>query len=280
MSDLFSPRAHFRAFGFAVLPGALRPEEAAALAAEADHAVRDATGDRYLIDAGLGGITGHYIPATGDRTPRSRALIGHFAPLVEDLLGVSVLPALTQHTLFFDAAGWHTDTGHSVPSAKAVVYLQPLDVGTGALRVLPGSHALDERVLTDLMRGPAFRDEHTWRDATAQVPAYVITSRPGDVIVFDEHLWHASIGGRNRLQWSATYVLDPATPEEGRAVSAYLDSQFSADRQLDYDPAHYPYYSDRFRAESPARWITQLEQLGAFAAAAAEQRQPAPDPAE
>jgi hypothetical protein len=271
MQDLISTRAHFRAFGFVVLRGALRTEEVAELAGEADRTIRDATGERYLADDGQGGITGHYIPATSERTPVSLTLLQRFAPVVEDLVGAPLLPALAQHTLFFDMAGWHTDTGHAVPSAKAVAYLEPLDEQGGALRVLPGSHRLDERVLSDVLHGPAFRDEASAREATRVVPSHVITSRPGDVIVFDEHIWHASVGGKNRHQWSATYVLDPATPEEELAVRAYLASEFVPGMALDYDPTGYPYYGEPFRAISPTRWTAQLDRLGAFAAAAAEQ---------
>lgn len=271
MHDFFSPRAHFRTFGFVVLRGALDAAQAAALAAEADHAVRDATGKRYLADDGAGGISGHYIPATGERTPLSLELLQRFHPLVGDLAGVPMLPAVAQHTLFFDMASWHTDTGHAVPSVKVAAYLEPLDGDSGALRVLPGSQHLDERVLRDLMRGPAFRDDERYRAATAQVPAYVIDSRPGDVIVFDEHVWHASVGGRNRLQWSCCYVLDPSTAEEETAVRAYLDSQFSADLTLDYDSTPYPYYGEPFRTGCPPHWVEQLNRLGAFGAADAEQ---------
>jgi len=73
---------------------------------------------------------------------------------------------------------------------------------------------------------------------------------------------HASVGGRNRLQWSTCYVLDPATTEEERAVSTYLASQFVADLQLDYDPRNYPYYGDPFRSSCPPRWSAQLDRLG------------------
>ncbi|HYZ08410.1 MAG TPA: phytanoyl-CoA dioxygenase family protein [Pseudonocardiaceae bacterium] len=76
-----------------------------------------------------------------------------FAPVVEDLAGVPILPAVSHHTLFFDMAGWHTDTGHSVPSVKVVAYLDALGKHNGALRVIPGSHRIDERVLTDLPHG-------------------------------------------------------------------------------------------------------------------------------
>lgn len=271
MQDLISMRAHFRAFGFVLLRGALPPQKVAELAHEADHAIRDATGERYLTDDDQGGITGHYIPATSERTPVSLALLQRFAPVVEDLVGVPLLPALTHYTLFFDMASWHTDTGHAIPSVKAVAYLEPLGEHNGALRVLPGSHRLDERVLTDVLHGPSFRDEITAREAIQAVPSHVITSRPGDVIVFDEHLWHASVGGKNRRQWSTSYVLDPATPEEELAVRAYLASQFTPGVPLDYDPANYPYYGEPFRALSPSRWTVQLDRLGAFAAAAAEQ---------
>lgn len=271
MQDLFSPRAHYRAFGFVVLRGALSPQEVDELTDEADRAIRHATGQRYLVDDGQGGIAGHYIPATSERTPVSLALFQRFAPVVEDLVGAPLLPALAQHILYFDMASWHTDTGHAVPSANVVAYLEPLDEQSGALRVLPGSHRLDERVLRDVLHGPAFRDDAGYREATRAVPSHVIRSRPGDVIVFDEHIWHASFGGKNRHQWSATYVLDPATPEEELAVRAYLASQFTPGMALDYDPTVYPYYGEPFRAVNPSGWTAKLDRLGAFAAAAAEQ---------
>ena len=272
MEALFSLRAHFRAFGFVVLRAALNGVQVAALAAEADATVRDATAANYLVEPEGGGITGHYIPATGQRTPVSVALLMRFAPLAEELAGVPLVPAVVQHILFFDCASWHTDTGHAVPSVKAVAYLEPLTADTGALRVLPGSHRLDERVLSPVLHGPAFRSEDSWRPAIRQVPCHVVETVPGDVIVFDEHLWHASVGGRHRHQWSAEFVLDPVGPEEELAVRAYLASQFSPDDSLDYDPTHYPYYGPALRSDGPARWMAQLDRLGALAAADAEQR--------
>lgn len=140
--------------------------------------------------------------------------------------------------------------------------------------MLPGSHRLDVRVVADLLHGPAFRDEATARDATRALPAHMIVSRPGDGIVIDEHLWHASVDGHNRHQWSAGYVLDPDTAEEELAVGAYLSSQFLPDDHLDYDPTDYPHYGVALRGGS-SRWLAQLERLerlGARAAAVAEQR--------
>src|SRR5262245_50228388 len=106
MQELFSPRAHFRAFGFVVFRGAVAPDELRALTEESDRAIRDATGNRYLVDDDRGGISGHYIPATGERTPASVALMHRFAPALEDLAGMPLLPAVIEHNLLFDVAGW------------------------------------------------------------------------------------------------------------------------------------------------------------------------------
>ncbi|WP_214407600.1 phytanoyl-CoA dioxygenase family protein [Pseudonocardia lacus] len=270
MSDPFSPSAHFRAFGFVVLRGAIAPAELDALTRESDRAIRDATGDRYRDDAG-GTSNGHYIPATGERTPVSAAMVRRLAPALERLAGVALLPAVVEHNLLFDQVGWHTDTAHAVPSLHAVAYLEELDERSGALRVLPGSQHLDESVLREVLQGQPFRDDATWRAAVAAVPAHAIASRPGDVIVFDEHLWHASHGGRDRHQWSASFVLDPRRPAEELAVRRYLASQFDAGAELDYDPTHYPWYGCGLRDGCPPRWYAQLRRLGAVAAADAEQ---------
>jgi hypothetical protein len=89
-----------------------------------------------------------------------------------------------------------------------------------------------------------------------------------------QRLWHASSGGRHRHQWSAEFVLDPASPEEELAVRAYLATQFSPNYSLDYDPTHYPDYGPALRSDGPARWIAQLDRRGALAGADTEQRRP------
>jgi 2-succinyl-6-hydroxy-2,4-cyclohexadiene-1-carboxylate synthase len=240
-----SPEAvtQFRANGFIVLRGALGAEEATALRAEADAAVRDATGGRYLTAAPDNGD--HYIPATGERTPLGLALFERFAGVAAELLGQPVLPSMTQHILYFEGIGWHTDTGHALPSVKVVAYLEPLDADRGALHVKVGG------------------EEH------------VLATGAGDLIVFDEHVEHASFNGRNRLQWSASYVADDG--RDDAALARYLASQFGIGGNRGYDVDRYPYYGEHFRQAFPAAWVERLEHLGAFAAAELEEQ--AHDPA-
>ncbi len=262
--DSVAPDAFFGAFGFVVLRQALPHREVDELRREADRVVRDATGPCYRQRTPDGGIEGHYVPATCEHGPLSLELALRFAVTAERLSGVPMLFAFAHHTLLFDAAGWHTDTGHDIPSVKVAAYLERLDAANGALRVLPCSHRVPVRLLRSVLQSPEFRD-------AADVPGVALATTPGDVIVFDEHLWHASHGGHDRLQWSAVFVKDPATPEEDDAVARFLESQFSPDSTLDYDPVRYPYYGEHFRRVAPPRWVEQLGRLGAFDAAAGEE---------
>jgi hypothetical protein len=150
--DLFAPNAHFRAFGYVVLRRALTSQEIARLRHECQTAVRDATGPWFGRQQPGGGIEGHYIPASGAHTPVSLELCQRFAGTAEQLLGRPALLAFAHHTLFFDAAGWHTDTGHDVPSLKVAAYLEPLDATSGALRLLSCSHRMPWRDLHDILQ--------------------------------------------------------------------------------------------------------------------------------
>ncbi|HKA02812.1 MAG TPA: alpha/beta fold hydrolase [Acidimicrobiales bacterium] len=230
--------AQFRANGFVVLRGALGAEEAAALRAEADAAVRDATGAGYRTAAPDN--RDHYVPATGERTPLGLARFEHYAAVAAELLRQPVLPSMTQHILYFEGVGWHSDTGHALPSVKVVAYLEPLDADSGALRVKVDG------------------EEH------------VLATVPGDLIVFDEHVEHASFNGCNRLQWSASYVADDG--RDDAALARYLAGQFGVGGNLGYDVERYPYYGTHFRRTFPAVWVQRLDHLGAFAAAALEEQ--------
>lgn len=53
-------------------------------------------------------------------------LLQRFTPLAGRLLGREVLPSATQYALLLDTSGWHTDTGHAVPSLKVAVYFDEL----------------------------------------------------------------------------------------------------------------------------------------------------------
>ena len=59
----------------------------------------------------------------------------------------------------------------------------------------------------------------------------VVESRPGDVIAFDLHTFHASFGGRDRLAWTIEYLSAPEdeeSPDENAPmVHRFFRTEFS-----------------------------------------------------
>lgn len=254
--------AHFKAFGFVVLRGALEP---AALAEEVDRALRE--GSRRSFAQGVGG-GGRYVPMMCERTPVSLDALERFAAPAARLLGGPVLPVRAKCVLYYGAAHWHRDSERALGSVGFASYLEPLDADNGALRVVPGSHhgecgaALQEYFAR---QQPGTADEG-WEGWVAGVPAVPLCSEPGDVIAFDEHLFHASARGRDRRQWRVDYVRDAGDDAELRAYFAGL---FPREWDGGYDVERYPSYR-RWPAAVPG-WRARLEQLGVLAAAAAQE---------
>jgi hypothetical protein len=237
---------HFRTFGFAVLRGYLTGR-ISALRAEVDAAIRDAyaaTYDERVID----GISGHYLPMAARLTPVSASLVCDDPRLIDaagHLLGGPVIPECPEGVLYFAEASWHTDDGIGVLGVKFAAYFDELTAGTGALRLVPGSHHPEQNA-----RLAAYRDRQlpirTDADADAyqaSIPGYAADTSPGDVIAFDLHTWHASFGGRDRLAWTAVYQRCPETgPERDRTLRSVHDSFEQAFRGFDRD--RYPIWRD------------------------------------
>jgi hypothetical protein len=215
----------FRSFGYLVLRGFFEPELVEDLRGEVVGTMLGVHGDRYDERPPMSGMAGHYTCLLGPWAPRtvelvdSRRLVG----LAERLVGGAVVPSPcdTQGILYFDHAGWHNDTGIGIRGVKFVAYLEPLTADTGALRVLPGSHRLEDGALGHLYS----LDLHV-----REVPGQVLATEPGDVIVFDPLLYHASWGGKDRHQWSTMYVRDAVAPSWRAALLEwYADGAGSVD---------------------------------------------------
>jgi Phytanoyl-CoA dioxygenase (PhyH) len=249
----------YRTFGFLVLPGYLDEYETAALGAELDRAHRDAFGARYTERPDRGGIDGHYLPMMSRaRTPRSLALVEdpRFLAAARQLIGAAVVPFYAEGILYCGEAGFHDDAGPGVKAVKFVAYLEPLTADTGALRLLPGSHHPEFSAIVAAWdrRHPAMDSEQLRRQVEG-LPLYVAETRPGDVIAFDWHVRHTSVRGRDRRQWTVSYVRDPATAEETASFTDVVvdgNLAFLLDDLDDYDHEAYPPYDDHWLAPDPA----------------------------
>ena len=230
----------FRLFGWALLHNAFASQP---LSEELDHALRDGYRHVFTANAGEAEITGQYVPMMCERTPVSLSLIEQFAEVAAALLGTAVLPVRAKGVLYPGMSAWHTDSMHDVASVGFAAYLEPLDGSSGALRVLPGSHRADfgNAVAASVARrGSVPADQvDTW---VRSLPGYVLATEPGDVIAFDEHLFHASTGGRNRRQWRVDYVAALSDPGAEQRLRDYFSSQYLPDWDGGYDVDMFPSY--------------------------------------
>jgi hypothetical protein len=261
----------FRSFGFLVLRGFFEPALIEELRGEVVRTMLGVHGDRYYERPAMSGMAGHYTCLLGPWAPRtvelvdSRRLVG----LAERLVGGGVLPSPcdTQGILYVDHAGWHNDTGIAVRGVKFVAYLEPLDAESGALRVLPGSHRLtDDNV----------RHLYALDLEVPDVPGQVLATEPGDVIVFDPLLYHASWAGRDRHQWSTMYLRDAISPSWRQGILDWYEDGASSIARLPegwrpFDPAwvaegsgdiNDPRYAQRHTWMYRFKWLGVLDRFG------------------
>ena len=121
--------------------------------------------------------------------------------------------------LFNSYIHWHSDYFRSsVPDEmhiKLSFYLDDLDADSGALRVMPGTnHQGDFRSsLYDENRNDQFGDlQRRFGMTQEQFPCWVLTSHPGDLVIFNDSILHANFnGGGRRRMFSLQFAQAPPT---------------------------------------------------------------------
>jgi hypothetical protein len=235
--------AHFQTFGFVVLRRAFDPGP---LAAEIDRVMHDG-----LIPSsnasGSAEIRFRYVPMMSTETPVSLSLLDELEPVARALLGGPVLPTRAKGVVY---------------RGDTPAYLEPLGAESGALRVLPGSHRPE---LAERLRALGAAG------APAEaLPAHIVATEPGDLVVFDEHLFHASAGGGARRQWRLDYLPDPVDAEAEEHTRSYFRSIYPPDWNGGYDVDRYPSYGLDWR-ESGRPSVTRLGALGVYDLAAVQE---------
>lgn len=246
--------AHFfDVFGIVVLRGLFDP---APLSAELDRALREGFADPAHMNHGPAGNAFRYLPMMCVHTPVSVALAVRLAQVATQMLASPVLPGRAKGTQYRGATQWHRDAELPVRSLGVACYLEPLDADSGALQVLPGSHR------------PAYAAAIAgYLERAHELPGLAVPTAPGDAIVFDEHLYHASSGGGLRRQWRVDFVADDGDDE---LLRTYFASQYSPGWDGGYDVDRFPSHGAHWRAIDPW-WTRRLAKLGVDALADAEE---------
>lgn len=247
---------HYRTFGFLLIRGAFDPRP---LAEELDRVMRDGLVPPLNISDGSWQRF-RYAPMMTANTPVSLSLLDRLEPVAAELLGGPVLPTRAKGVLYSGDTPWHTDSDVPVESVGIAAYLEPLKANSGALRVLPGSHRPEFARALAPMAG-----------ATAEMlPGHIVETEPGDLILFDEHLFHASCGGGLRRQWRLDFLLDPAGAGAERHTRDYFGQLYPADWDGGYDVDRYPSYGPEWR-RSGRESAQRLGELGVYTLADAQE---------
>jgi ectoine hydroxylase-related dioxygenase (phytanoyl-CoA dioxygenase family) len=209
--------AFFDLFGYLVLPGAFR-EEIAWIDEEFERIVN----------------LPHFKPVPFiDHTAKMSMLLDHPVILdaAEALLGKDFNYMLGDGGLLRGETTWHSDGSWTenpeLRKAKFICYLDVVDANSGCLRVIPGSHRVGsdfaetlERLAWELMRDPNARSLGTDRTGW---PNVALQTRPGDLIIFNHHLKHASFfGGIRRRFFDLNLVQHASTQAQIEQFRKYM----------------------------------------------------------
>ncbi len=221
---------HFETFGFLTLRELLTPEEMEVAAKEFNigmehaQATTEHRGTRKQFNWTNLGPDSTFLGSLLE-DPR-------FLSSAKQLLGSEVVGHYANGNLFDgDRTEWHPDSHNlSRRGIKFAFYLQPLDQDSGALRFIPGSHKVP--LHTDIgnfgLKDSNIGTSDPEGIGVDEFPAFVACSRPGDVIVFDNRVWHASWGGRQgRKMCSAGYFAVPTCSDEEAIIRDIAESEVS-----------------------------------------------------
>jgi hypothetical protein len=164
--------------------------------------------------------------------------------VAEELLGPDFIWIAGDGNLYVGNTSWHSDLAGRLPSypvMKIALYLDPVRVDSGCLRVVPGSHRAP---LNSSMKAVYRHREdppvYPFGVTAEHVPFYPLESDPGDVVFFSQELYHSSWGGGyHRRMFTMNFSSRATTTEheafhrtlyEGHLNSQRNNSFYSIDR--------------------------------------------------
>jgi hypothetical protein len=211
---------YYAAFGYLPLRGLFSQSEIATLRDEVTSALTGAFGQ---LGTEPGGSGGDYLPLSADRAPFAQSLIADdertFLLSIE-LLGGPIVPSPGIAACFTGDSSWHTRLGPAIPGVTIWVDLDRRTSGTGALRLIPGSHIPEYGRRLQAYQGAEPETSGFAQPGWPEWPHVVVETEPGDAIAFDSHLFTRARGGTPRPTWTIDYLPWPGlgNPDRMRVV--------------------------------------------------------------
>ncbi len=110
------------------------------------------------------------------------------------LLGKDYQYRASDANIFTGDTYWHSDlygAFFKYQHIKILFYLEPLDADSGAFQAIPGSHLFGDKFANQL-EGKVWKHEEHYGLKKEEVPSVTIPTQPGDAVIFDYRLKHAT----------------------------------------------------------------------------------------
>ena len=133
--------------------------------------------------------------------------------IASDILGEDWNYMGSDGNFYVGDTGWHSDGWH--PKGKYIkiaLYLDKVTHDTGALRVVPGSHQIDQ--YGQRLFAGVTNSANALGIEGRDVPSYALESTPGDVVVFNHNLLHSAWGGSSQRRMFTLNLCDHADDDE------------------------------------------------------------------
>jgi hypothetical protein len=248
-------KLHFETFGFLFKRQAFSPEEIGKITDDASIMFEE---DREGRPFGEGQGVSRFV-----ESPRMSWLAedDRIYGTVEGLLGPGFVWAGSEGNVTVKALHrWHADrpgdTQLAFQRVKVMIYLDKVTGDSGSLRVIPGSHRApfhsDLRFLNDLQSDA---DARPFGVEPQELPGVALESSPGDVVFFNQCLYHAVFNGWvGRRYLALKFAHRPASPEDVEALMEYSPYVF--------DPAEFFLKSDRPRIRGLVEGLAEMAPKG------------------
>ncbi len=205
----------FETFGFLVFPGVLKDD--IEWITQEFGAVFDDKGLEHTADKRT------CIVPFIDQREKLNTLLDHPAitGIADGLLGDDFNYVGGDGNYYTGDTGWHSDAWNDPAGyMKIALYLDPVTKDSGALRVIPGTHRIDNK---DCPARDAGQSEKLWGIAQSEVPSVALESNPGDVVAFNHNLMHASFGGSTQRRMFTLNLCEHAdTPAKIEGLQNYI----------------------------------------------------------
>ena len=212
----------FDAFGYLMIPQLFSSSETDEIIEAFEWTIQNCGGGKDHD-----GSSRTMFPGPIEHHPRMCAILDHpeILNLIGGVLGEDFNYCGGDGNYYTGDTGWHPDGGWgSLIAAKVAFYLDPLTRNTGALRVIPGSHRPDHFVRKegiDVNNSLGF-----FGIPPTEFPGSIaLETNPGDVVIFNHDLFHASFGGTSRRRmFTMNCTIKPETSEELEQVRRYMQA--------------------------------------------------------